>query len=151
MSRWKWTEERDDALKTLFENEYSDEEIADHFELESVQIVQMRRLKLGLRRRSHRGGQPPWSEEELRLLEETKHMRADKAAEVIGRSRYAVLNMRRERGIKSTLFRRWEPWQLQILHRDYIEKGPKHVADMTGFDIKSVWTKASTEGIRRRA
>ena len=147
---FQWTEERDDALKTLFENEYSDEEIADYFEIESTHIVQRRRLKLGLRRSSYRSGQPPWSEEELRLLEETKHMRADKAADVIGRSRHAVLNMRREKGVSSTFYKRWEPWQLDILRRNYEEQGAQYVAKETGVPLNKVWSKACTEGLRRR-
>lgn len=147
----KWTQEKDDDLTKLFENDYSDEEIADYFGLDEPMIVTRRRYRLRLLRRAPRGGWPNrWTEKEDRIIKNTMHMKAEDVAKRMKKSKHAIDYRRKELKLKSSYFVRWEPWQLRVLREHYIPRGPRYVAEKTGFTTRKVITKASQEGLRRR-
>ena len=145
----RWNEMMDDALRTLFSNDYSDSEIADYFGFEDERTVSRRRLRLGLVRVQHKSKHNTWSPDDLKTLKETLHLTCEEVAQRLGKTREAVNSMRKRYKLKSTRMNRWSGQQLQILYQDYSKRGAHYVAEKTGMPVKRVWTKAHAEGIRR--
>ena len=142
----RWDEKRLDELKTLIDNDYSDVECGEYFNRSPEAIQHIRLEKLGIRRKPRRNY---WKPKEDKILRETLHLRAEDVAKKLKRSRHSVIDRRKKLGLKSTFFRRWQPWQLQILYEVYPTQGAWRVAKLTGKTHCDVWTKASTEGIAR--
>ena len=145
----RWNDESDDALRTLFDNDYSDEEIADYFGFEDVRTVSRRRLRLRLVRNPHKSEHKTWTERDIETLKETLHLTCEEVAQRLGKTAEAINTMRKRYGLKSKRLNRWSDQQLQILYRNYSERGAHYVAEKTGMPVKRVWTKAHAEGIRR--
>lgn len=145
---FKWDEERDDELRTLFTNAYSDDEIADYFGLEAIDSIVRRRLKLRLLRRGPHGS-TPWTKQQIKLLHETLHLSAEDAAQKTGKSINAIYAKRRELGLKSTYYKRWTPEQVQLLRELYPTYGSRLAAAKIKMPVKYVQVKAYNIGLRR--
>ncbi len=148
----KWDEVADDALRTLFDNEYSDEEIADYFGFEDVRTVSRRRQKLRLLRVQHQSDHRSWTDADIKLVHETLHLTCDEVARLLQHSEKtaeAVRSMRKRLKLRSTRVNRWTPQRLHVLYTQYAERGGRYVAQRTGLSPKSVHAKASAENIRR--
>ena len=145
----RWNDKADDDLRTLFSNDYSDEEIADYFGFEDIRTVSRRRQRLRLLRNPHRSEHKTWTERDIGILESTLHLTCDEVAERLNKTSEAINSMRKRLGLKSKRLNRWSKDQLQVLYQEYRQHGAEHVAKKTGRAPSDVWKKANAEGIRR--
>ena len=150
-----WTEELNDSLRVLFENDYSDEEIMEVLKIPHIDRVKRQRLALGLRRTPPKGGNNPLQQCEIEFLFENQTLSSAAASRELAkkfgtkpRDPWAIYEARRRLDLPTTNRRDWTKDEDDLIRRYYPGKGAKPISDRTGWPIRSVQYRASKLGIK---
>lgn len=143
----KWTEELYDAVKTYFENGYSDWEIADALDLEDARQVRNARSKLGLKK-SHGYKWTDAMIDELKSPEFANKTNKELAAH-FGVHATTVHRKRLKLGLQTSTQHMWTAEEENFLRENWHKMRPIDIARKLNQSPNLVSGKATHMGLKR--